>query len=326
MPAVFVDCHRFYSIQVSVLTCGSASACRLRPSVHVHFRDCLTRFMFLFLHSGPSEDPDSLHFCGPGHSPLTAYQAAIKAITTTLAPYTSGYFPVFGFGAKPKESGKDVPTSHGFACSGSLRQAEVLGVNGVLGVYKSCLERMTFSKPRRFAQIIAEAGRHASEFHKALDQKYVVLLLLTNGVSEDMDQTIGEIIRASSLPLSILIVGIGGADFEPLKNALRITNCTYDSHGMVEAKKNYCMTRSPLKNARTMATRDMVRLATYRDVLQRLHSTSNSYSSSANVHELLAQNLLLELPRQICSYFSCHNIQPRAPQMRSPRIPPISQS
>jgi len=42
---------------------------------------------------------------------------------------------------------------------------------------------------------------------------YYVLLLLTDGVLNDMDQTVGAIIDACETPLSIAIVGVGGADF-----------------------------------------------------------------------------------------------------------------
>jgi hypothetical protein len=40
-----------------------------------------------------------------------------------------------------------------------------------------------------------------------------VLLVLTDGVITDMDKTVNEIVAASDLPLSIIIVGVGNADF-----------------------------------------------------------------------------------------------------------------
>ena len=40
-----------------------------------------------------------------------------------------------------------------------------------------------------------------------------MLLLLTDGVLSDMSSTIDAIVRASNYPLSIIIVGVGGADF-----------------------------------------------------------------------------------------------------------------
>ncbi len=40
-----------------------------------------------------------------------------------------------------------------------------------------------------------------------------MLLLLTDGQINDMDQTIKDIVAASLLPLSVVIVGIGHDDF-----------------------------------------------------------------------------------------------------------------
>lgn len=45
------------------------------------------------------------------------------------------------------------------------------------------------------------------------NQKYFILLLITDGIINDMMPTIDEIVRASDLPLSIIIVGVGNSDF-----------------------------------------------------------------------------------------------------------------
>lgn len=44
-------------------------------------------------------------------------------------------------------------------------------------------------------------------------QNYFVLLLLTDGCLTDMEATKRVIVEASGLPLSLIIVGVGGADF-----------------------------------------------------------------------------------------------------------------
>ena len=44
-------------------------------------------------------------------------------------------------------------------------------------------------------------------------QQYFVLLMLTDGVISDMNETKKAIIHASRLPMSIIIVGVGKADF-----------------------------------------------------------------------------------------------------------------
>ena len=41
-------------------------------------------------------------------------------------------------------------------------------------------------------------------------------MIITDGIINDMDKTIDEIVRGSSLPLSIIIVGVGEADFSSM--------------------------------------------------------------------------------------------------------------
>lgn len=48
------------------------------------------------------------------------------------------------------------------------------------------------------------------------NQKYNILLIITDGIISDMPQTIDEIVRGSSMALSIIIVGVGSADFDAM--------------------------------------------------------------------------------------------------------------
>jgi vacuolar-type H+-ATPase subunit F/Vma7 len=42
------------------------------------------------------------------------------------------------------------------------------------------------------------------------------LLLITDGIINDLKKTIDEVIRGSSLPLSIIIVGVGNENFDSM--------------------------------------------------------------------------------------------------------------
>ena len=44
-----------------------------------------------------------------------------------------------------------------------------------------------------------------------------MLLILTDGVISDIDDTIKAIVDASFLPMSIIIVGVGNADFSNME-------------------------------------------------------------------------------------------------------------
>ena len=47
--------------------------------------------------------------------------------------------------------------------------------------------------------------------------KYLVMLIITDGEIHDMQQSIQQIVNASRLPLSILIVGVGNDDFHNME-------------------------------------------------------------------------------------------------------------
>ena len=52
---------------------------------------------------------------------------------------------------------------------------------------------------------------------KNLHDKYLILLIITDGAIHDMEETINSIIDGCDLPLSILIIGVGDADFDNME-------------------------------------------------------------------------------------------------------------
>ena len=53
-------------------------------------------------------------------------------------------------------------------------------------------------------------------FFLIASQNYFILLLLTDGVLSDMPETKKALINASRYPMSVIIVGVGGADFSAM--------------------------------------------------------------------------------------------------------------
>lgn len=68
--------------------------------------------------------------------------------------------------------------------------------------------------PTNFSPVINNTIEIAKQFQDG--KHYFVLLIVTDGVISDMHQTINAIINASKLPISIIIVGVGNADFEAM--------------------------------------------------------------------------------------------------------------
>lgn len=48
-------------------------------------------------------------------------------------------------------------------------------------------------------------------------QQYFILLIITDGVISDMEETRHAVVQASRLPMSIIIVGVGNADFAAME-------------------------------------------------------------------------------------------------------------
>ncbi|KAG9446526.1 hypothetical protein H6P81_012654 [Aristolochia fimbriata] len=216
--------------------------------------------------------PDSLHYIDPYGRP-NAYQRAISDVGEVLQFYdTDKRFPAWGFGARPI----DGPVSHCFNLNGSTHQSEVEGIQGILSAYMSALQNVSLAGPTLFGQVINAASLMASESVKHNHRKYFVLLIITDGVITDLQETKDAIIKATDLPLSILIVGVGGADFKEME--------------ILDADKSDRLESSTGR----IASRDIVQFVPMKDV---------QTGEISIVHSLLA-----ELPGQFMSYVRSRNI------------------
>ena len=78
---------------------------------------------------------------------------------------------------------------------------------------------MFFLRPTNFAPTILEVARMAKDpenLSKPVPD-YFVLMIITDGVITDMQATKRAIIDNSNLPFSIIIVGVGNADFDGME-------------------------------------------------------------------------------------------------------------
>lgn len=227
--------------------------------------------------NGHPADADSLHYRGAGAHNRNPYQRAIAAVGEIVAPYaTRQRFPVWGFGAQP--AGPHSTVSHCLPLTFDPATPEVDGVAGILAAYGAALQRVTLSGPTRFSEVIREASRRAAVPYTAAHQHYTILLLLTDGVLDDMEDTVAALVEASTLPLSVIIVGVGGADFSLMEEL--------DGD------------RRPLETAGgRRVSRDIVQFVPMRDF--------------ADAHPArLAAETLAEVPGQLLSFCKLHSITP----------------
>ena len=234
--------------------------------------------------NGEPYDPRSLHFRGGGTP--NPYQVALSAVGSVLAPYDhDGRIPAYGYGAALPPSNV---VSHCFALSGSANDPACDGVAGVLRAYDTALSSVRLSGPTCFAPLITAAATAAEAASKGPGLSYHVLLIITDGEIMDMDATVNALVRASRTPLSLVIVGVGDADFTAM-NALDCDN------GLLRG------------SSAGVAARDIVQFVQMRDYTGR--------SSGAR----LAREVLAEIPQQVVGHFMARGIPPPPPQRLPPR-------
>uniref|UniRef100_A0A8U7NFC0 Uncharacterized protein n=1 Tax=Corvus moneduloides TaxID=1196302 RepID=A0A8U7NFC0_CORMO len=160
--------------------------------------------------NGNPSQPTSLHYLSPFQ--LNAYSLALRAVGDIIQDYDSDkMFPALGFGAKVPPDGH---VSHEFPLNGDASNPACRGIAGVLEAYQRSLRRVQLYGPTNFAPVVNHVARSAAT---VLDgSQYFVLLIITDGVISDMAQTKEAIVNAAKLPMSIIIVGVGQAEFDAM--------------------------------------------------------------------------------------------------------------
>ncbi|MCJ8741416.1 hypothetical protein PDJAM_G00070350 [Pangasius djambal] len=235
--------------------------------------------------NGNPSQPTSLHYMSPYQ--MNAYAMALKAVGEIIQDYDSDrLFPAYGFGAKIPPDGN---ISHAFPLNTDCENANCVGIEGVLEAYYECLRTVQLYGPTNFAPVISQVAQAAAGVTDG--SQYFVLLMITDGVISDMVQTKEAVVNASSLPMSIIIVGVGPAEFDAMEE-LDGDEVRVSSRGRV-------------------AERDIVQFVPFRDYIDR---SGNQVLSMAR----LAKDVLAEIPEQLLSYMKSRGIEPRPALSHSP--------
>uniref|UniRef100_A0A7N6AGT7 Copine-3 n=1 Tax=Anabas testudineus TaxID=64144 RepID=A0A7N6AGT7_ANATE len=226
--------------------------------------------------NGDPISPQSLHYISP--EGYNEYLAAIWAVGNVIQDYNSSkMFPVFGFGAQVPPTWQ---VSHEFPINFNPANPFCEGIEGVVHAYRQCLPQLKLWGPTNFSPVINHVACFARQaIQQNMASHYFVLLIITDGVITDMDQTRTAIVAASRLPMSIIIVGVGGADFSAME--------FLDSDDR--------LLHSPTGD---LASRDIVQFVPFRNF-----QVSGSFVA-------LAQSVLAELPDQVASFFSSYKLKP----------------
>ena len=85
-------------------------------------------------------------------------------------------------------------------------------------MYKEALTKYKFHGPTIFSELVRMATDYTkAEATQGEGQKYFILLILTDGDIDDFEKTKDEIVKASELPMSIIIIGVGDHEFSQMQ-------------------------------------------------------------------------------------------------------------
>ena len=217
------------------------------------------------------DEPRSLHYCG-NMEKRNPYERAILSCATIMANYDyDKLFPVYGFGAIIKgQKSASMCFNINFKNDPNIKYVE-----NILKEYRNCMDKIYFSGPTYFAPII---NKVVEEIKKQNDIfEYHVLMILTDGIIEDMEETIEALVEGSFYPLSVIIIGIGEYDFKKMEQ--------------LDGDEIPLISKKGVKRQR-----DLVQFVPF-----------NKFEGDENK---LSQEVLDEIPRQVIEFYTLNFIYP----------------
>jgi len=228
--------------------------------------------------NGRPSDPNSLHYRDPTGRP-NQYVTAIQSVGEIIQDYDSDkQFPCLGFGARVPPKGE---VSHEFFLTLDQSRPFCAGLEGILSSYYTTLNNVQLYGPTNFSPVINHVAKFA-QVYQGDPSNYFILLIITDGIITDFEETKAALVNASSLPMSVIIVGVGNEDFSAME-VLDGDNGGLHSHG-------------------TFAKRDIVQFVELRRFVQPGQRWNK---------ELLAKSVLAEIPSQVCSWMRSNGFKPR---------------
>ena len=220
--------------------------------------------------NGFPNDSNSLHYIY-GNEP-NDYEKAILSCGSIVAFYDRDQiFPCYGFGGIPNGQQK---VSHCFNIN-FQESPDIYLIDNVIKEYKESFKKITLYGPTFFSPIINKLMNNIKSIieNKSINY-YEILMILTDGIINDMKETLKLIVDCSLLPLSIIIIGIGkNPNFEDMKKL------DGDEIPLTDFDKRVCK-------------RDIVQFVEYEKFKEK------------NDKEELADEVLKEIPRQVEEYYA----------------------
>ena len=151
--------------------------------------------------NGHPSDDFSLHKIKDGF--INNYEKAIRENVEIISIYNKqDKYDVYGFGAIVNDEFKEI-----FNINGN-DDPSIKGIDNIISEYKKTVTNVLFYGGTYFSPIIREF-KNKLETIKNNDFNYYILLIISDGIIDDINETIDSIIEASKFPISFIIIGIG---------------------------------------------------------------------------------------------------------------------
>lgn len=219
--------------------------------------------------NGNQVNKTSLHYTSNGN--VSDYEAAIVSCGNIVAYYDYDQkFPVYGFGGRPKK------LVGGVMCFNLNEEEdpEIYTIEEVKNIYRTKTPTIELWGPTEFGPVLRQFMSEVRTENNKM--KYNILMILTDGQIDDMNQTKSLLVEASKLPISIIVIGIGNANFSNMNELDSDDSLLKDRNG------NQCI-------------RDIVQFVPY-----------NDYKNG----DKLAQAVLEEIPNQIVEFYQYLKLSP----------------
>jgi hypothetical protein len=154
---------------------------------------------------------------------MNCFEYVIQSLGQILKHYDfQGLYGGFKFGTKTTATNEKTKDSFNFKYKSINPYCD--SVEDLIRCYKATLSLVDASTHRDFAPVIQEVLQMIKNFLNG--KHYFVLLIVTAGNNSDNADTLEAIVKASAMPLSIIMVGVGNSNFNALKRLSGDSTCS----------------------------------------------------------------------------------------------------